>query len=358
MPSQVFFIPLVPDEPPASIDAKVLRLFDAAHFIDLIDADALVGLKLHFGEEGNHNHIQAAWLGSLITRLRERRAKPFWTETSTLYVGARANAVDHALLAHRHGFGIEATGIPTIFSDGLSGRDEVEVPLPQLDGKVVRVAEDVAHMNALLVLSHATGHCTAGYGGTFKNLGMGLSSRKGKLYQHAVVRPFVDGERCRGCGLCARHCPARAIAIGVDRRAVIDPEQCIGCGECLATCRADAVTFEWSREAALLQERMIEQAAGVLQLMAGRIGFINFISQVGRDCDCLPSSKKETLIDALGILASRDPLAIERATLDLIEKRLGRPLGQAAYDIDFSVQLTAARALGLGSEDYVLVELD
>lgn len=140
--------------------------------------------------------------------------------------------------------------------------------------------------------------------------------------------------------------------------AAISKKACIGCGECLATCRTDAVTFDWNSESVKLQERLLEQAAGVIELLRGRMGFMNFIHRVGSLCDCAPSSPKDTLIDALGILASSDPLAIEQATIDLMNRRLGCDFHRHSHGVDFEVQFRSAEKLGLGSRDYVLIELD
>ncbi len=103
---------------------------------------------------------------------------------------------------------------------------------------------------------------------------------------------------------------------------------------------------------------MAEQAAGVARRLEGRVGYLNFVMDVSKDCDCLASSPGDMLLRRAGILASLDPVAIDQASLDLVERQLGRPLRKAAYDIDFEPQLEAAERMGMGSRAYDLVTLD
>jgi uncharacterized Fe-S center protein len=243
-----------------------------------------------------------------------------------------------------------------VIADGLTGRGEVRVAVSGKHSQEVGIAPAVAEAGALLVVSHATGHLVAGFGGAIKNLGMGLSSRKGKLYQHSVVKPRVRQAACVACGACIAWCPIGAITLRGDH-AAIDPRTCIGCGECLAACRVGAVRFEWRMASRGLQERMAEQAAGVVARLGDHIGYLTFVLDVGKDCDCLASRPKDVLVRRAGLVASRDPVALDQAAIDLVERHLGGPLRQAAYDIDFEPQIAAAEALGLGSRAYSLVTL-
>ncbi len=357
MPATVWFAPLTEEQDDAAIRARVAALFDAADFASLVRPAGLVAIKTHFGERGNENFVKPRLLLSLIERLERCGGKPFWTDTNTLYLGQRSNAVDHVKLADSHGFSVAETGIPVIIADGLTGRGEVRVPVPGKHSSEVGIAPAVAEAAALVVVSHATGHLVAGFGGAVKNLGMGLSSRKGKLYQHSVVKPRVDTQICIGCRGCLVWCPTGAISMR-ERRAFIDPKACIGCGECLAACQIGAVRFQWRMASRGLQERMAEQAAGVARRLEGRVGYLNFVMDVSKDCDCLASSPGDMLLRRAGILASLDPVAIDQASLDLVERQLGRPLRKAAYDIDFEPQLEAAERMGMGSRAYDLVTLD
>ena len=357
MPSDVWFSPLTDQHDDDDIRAKVGTLFDAAGMAQLLRPRGLVAIKVHFGELDNHNFVKPRLLASLVDRIEQAGGKPFWTDTNTLYLGQRSNAVDHIKLAESHGFTVAATGVPVVIADGLTGRGEVRVPVPGKHSQEVGIAPAVAEAAALVVISHATGHLVAGFGGAIKNLGMGLSSRKGKLYQHSVVKPRVDADICIGCRTCIAWCPTGAITMHGEH-AHIDPEACIGCGECLASCQIGAVRFQWRMASRGLQERMADQAAGVAARLEGRIGYLTFVMDVGKDCDCLASNPADVLIRRAGILASLDPVALDQASLDLIERHLGRPLRAAAYDIDFEPQLQAAEALGLGSREYRLVEVE
>ena len=82
--------------------------------------------------------------------------------------------------------------------------------------------------DSMIVLTHLTGHIAAGYGGAFKNLGMGLGSRAGKLHMHSDLRPTINQEKCIGCSTCIENCNYDAIEI-INGKAKIDSEKCAGC---------------------------------------------------------------------------------------------------------------------------------
>ena len=109
--------------------------------------------------------------------------------------------------------------------------------------------------DAVVVLTHVTGHLAAGLGASIKNVAMGFAGRAGKLQQHHDAEPIFSADKCVACGLCAQHCPPDAIAVG--DVAVLDPELCIGCGECYAFCPHGAVSFNWSTTSVEIQKKMV-----------------------------------------------------------------------------------------------------
>lgn len=362
MTATVYFAPVTPEESIPAIREKVHALWERAAPQDLVGDRDLVALKVHFGEKGNQNFIRPPLLMPLVERVRKARGRPFWTDTNTLYTGPRANAVDHIRLAHDHGFSIEETGCPVIIADGPTGREEVEVEVGGRHSRKVGVAAGVSTCDALVVASHATGHLVAGFGATLKNLGMGLSSRKGKLYQHSVVKPWVDEAQCRGDWACMKWCPVDAIehTTSEDGRPVarIVKSTCIGCGECLSACRPGAIRFAWKMASPGLQERMAEQAMGVVSLLGKRMVCFCYLLDVSRNCDCLPSKPEDMMLPALGVAAATDPVALDQACLDLIEQRLGGPLSEHAHDVDPTAQIAYAEELGMGTRQYERVDLE
>jgi hypothetical protein len=264
--------------------------------------------------------------------------------------------VGHARVARDHGFGAEAVGAPFVPADGLIGADEIEIPIE--GGKhyeAVAIAAAIIQARGLVVLSHATGHLGTGLGAALKNLGMGCASRKGKLRQHHGQQPRIDADACTACGTCADFCPSDAIE--VTEAAHIDPTLCIGCGECIAVCRDDAVRFGWGIMGAELQERVAEHAAGVVRSKPGKIAYLTVAQNITKDCDCL-GLDQAPLIDDIGILASRDPVAIDAAVLDLVAERAGHSLESMSYPkVDAGAQIRHAEALGLGHREYELVRV-
>lgn len=356
MPAKVWYAPASSAEPLEVIAAKVEALYDAADFSSFLEPGELVAIKMHFGEKNNDTHVKPEMVKPIVGRVKQAGAKPFLTDTNVLYRSQRSNAVDHLQLIHEHGFTLERVGAPVLILDGLRGNQEEEIPIPGQIYRSVSLAAGLALADALIVVSHVTGHMGTGLGGTLKNMGMGLSSRMGKLRQHSATKPYVDERSCTGCWVCIRWCPEDAIEKHGEV-AWIDPEKCIGCGECLVVCRFDAVRHDWRVESVELQRRVAEHALGAALNKKGKVGYFNFVINVTKDCDCL-GRKQVPVVPDVGILASYDPVAIDTAALDLIRSTAGAELFRFSYPhLDGREQLRHGEKIGLGSMDYEIVEV-
>ena len=300
--------------------------------------------------------VPPALVRPVIEEIIQIEANPFLTDTCVLYKSERDNAVDHLRVAEEHGFTIEDVGAPVIIADGLLGRAERDVAIPGQIFKNVSLAPAAIESNALIVISHVTGHLATGIGAAVKNLGMGFASRRGKLRQHSVMKPGIAGKKCTGCEVCIQWCPEDAISME-DDVARIDGKRCIGCGECLTVCRFDAVKFDWKMKESDLQQRMAEHALGAVIGKPGKVGCMNFLISVTKDCDCFNVRQKPIMPD-IGILAGTDPVAVDTASLDLIRERNGKELTDMTYPhIDSRTQLRHGEAVGLGTMTYELIEI-
>ncbi len=335
------------------LERMLLQLIREKKLLNFIAAKDMVAVKTHFGEQGSDGFVRPHFLRGLGELVKRKNGKPFLTETSTLYLGRRSNAVDHLHQAYEHGFTPQETGMPIIMADGLLGDEELEVAISGRHYRSVKIATLAVKVQGLVVVSHFTGHVAAGFGAALKNLGMGLASRRGKLLQHSTVTPTIRAKKCTACGNCVRWCPASAISVGAEGIAVIDSKKCIGCAECLAVCRFDAVGFNWSESYEVLQEKIAEHALGVVETKRGKALYINFLTRITKDCDCM--DRYEPVCPDIGILVGSDPLALDTASLDLVETRLGRPFAELSYRIPMRRQLEHARSIGLGSSDYELL---
>ena len=354
--SEVYLVPARMDEADAELERATETLWDAASLGRVLRPNDLTAIKLHVGEPGTPTYVRPAIARALVRRVAGADAQPFLTDTAVLYKSPRDNGVGHASVAHAHGFGIGSVGAPFVPADGLIGADEVELPVEGKFYRSVAVATGIAQARSMVVLTHATGHLGTGLGGALKNLGMGCAARKAKLRQHHGQQPHIDGDACTACGECAEWCPSDAIS--VDGVAEIDGTACIGCGECIAVCRDDAVSFGWGVMGTELQQRVAEHAAGIVLSKPGRIAFVTAVMAVTKDCDCLGLDQPPLLPD-IGLLASLDPVALDRATLDLIHDRAGRTLESMSYPrVQAFEQLRHAERLGIGDAEYQLIEVE
>ncbi len=351
MKSKVYFVPISLKEEKIKIREALVLLLKKTNFLDKVEKNDFVGIKIHFGEEGNRGFVKPTYLNDLIKEIQKKGAKPFLTDTNTLYVGKRANAVDHLILASKHGFTVEETGAPVIISDGLLGNNEIKVKIDGKHFKEVPIARELGLCQAILSINHFTGHIVTHFGAGIKNLGMGGSARAGKLLQHSNISPRVNISKCTGCEECIKWCSTNSISM-VEGKAKIDPKTCIGCGQCLSVCIFYAISFSWNESSELVQEKMVEHTLGVLKGKGEKVAHITFLTHITEECDCI-AKDEEPLCEDIGILASGDVVAIDKASLDLVEKKLGKKISNLPEK-----QIQYAESLGLGSSKYELETLN
>ena len=354
--SRAFYVPADGKEAAESLSAKIRKAYLAIGLNDRIAEDDFVAMKIHFGEKHNTGYIKPQWLKGVVAELRKRTSRAFLTDSNTLYVGRRSNSIDHIQLAWSHGFTPDVVEVPVIIADGLIGRDDREIEAGRSRVRAAKIAGAILDADALLCLTHVTGHVQTGIGASIKNMGMGCASRAGKLDQHSVVRPRVSAKVCRNCGICLDQCPEAAI-VQAEGHAVIDGEKCVGCGECLVVCKPGAITWRWDEDSPRLQEKLAEYALTVQSRFKGKVGFVNVLIHVTKDCDCMAKSQPP-IVEDIGIVASADPVAVDKATADLILARAGEDVFRKGYDLDWAVQLRHGESIGLGCAAYTLTTLD
>ena len=358
MGSKVYFIEAFVNDGEHLISEKARKLFETGGFADCFKENDFTAVKVHVGEGANNTYITPPCIKGLVDELLRLKTKPFVTDTSTLYTGRRHNAIDHTILASEHGFCSDGLGIPFIVSDGLFGTAETAVPVNGKLNKVVFIASDIVRCQSILSVAHFTGHVATCAAATLKTLGMGCASRKGKMRQHAALKPSIT-DKCKRCGECLKHCPAGAITID-DIKAHIDTDKCIGCAECVVVCRFGAVKYDWGTENKLLQKNIAEHALGVLKGKENRAAFFNYVISVTKDCDCFGTADMHKIVDDIGILASTDPVAVDKAALDLVEATGGRKLAELLENdkLEPNYQIEHAELVGLGSANYELMEVN
>lgn len=358
MASKVHFIKASVKEGEAVISKKSVGLFKAGKFAKCFEKNDFIAVKVHVGEGGNTTYIKAGCIKGLVDELVRLKTKPFLTDTSTLYTGRRHNAIDHYILAAEHGFSVEKLGVPFIAPDGLFGTAETAVEINGELNKEVFIAYDIVRCQSILSVAHCTGHLATCLAATLKTLGMGCSSRKGKMRQHSALKPSVKKSKCTRCGQCVKYCPEHAITLG-DIQAHIDQDKCIGCAECVAVCRFDAVKYDFGTESEILQEEVAEHALGAVAGKEGRAVFFNYAISITEDCDCFETPDMRNIVTDIGILASTDAVAVDSAALDMIEQAGGKSLGKLTgrKELDARKQLEHAERIGLGTTKYKLVEI-
>ena len=357
---------------------KLDALLDRTDLNKKIKERDLVAIKLHFGERGNTAFIRPIFLRRIVDWVKQYKGKPFLTDTNTLYIGTRGEAISHLTTAYQNGFVYSVVDAPLLISDGLRGNSAVKITIDKPHFKTVSISHAIYMADALISVAHFKGHELCGFAGTLKNLGMGCASREGKLSQHSNISPRVKAKVCKGCELCLTTCAHEAISMlpskaeieSKRRTAFIDPKKCIGCGECILTCPTGAVQIQWNETIPVFQKKMVEYAYGAVENKKGKGLYLNFLTQISPACDCWGYSDTPIVSD-IGILCSEDPVAIDQASVDLVNAQEGNRSSKltkhwnpgedkfhALYPkVDWSIQLAYGEEIGLGTRNYELIKI-
>lgn len=299
-----------------------------------------VPIKAHFGEMGNKTYIPPRCYEDIIGYLGENGAAASYIETNVLYRGSRTTSENHIKTAITHGF----TQIPIIIADGDIGTEYDEIAIHKEYIQSCKIGKAYQNYKQFIVVSHFKGHMAAGFGGALKQLAMGFAARGGKLAQHSGISPVVQSKSCISCGLCVKKCDYGAIQM--NGTAVIDKSKCIGCAGCIAVCPKGAIQNTWGGTHFL--EKLAEYAYGASK--DKDIIYISFVHNITKDCDCMGISMKP-IARNIGIVAGKDPVALDTACLDLVQRESGEKLFENGRKT-----LQHAEKIGLGTMEYELIE--
>ena len=261
-----------------------------------------VAVKVHSGEKGNQNYLHPEFMRPIVEHVHGTIV-----ECNTAYEGARNTTEKHQQLIKDHGW---TDYFPVDIMDA-----EADTTLEIPNGKAIKqnfVGQNLNNYDSMLVLSHFKGHPMGGYGGALKQLSIGVASSAGKAWIHSAGKTKDQNEL-------------------------------------------------WSNVAEQDQflEAMADAASSVVAHFNGNMAFINIMCNMSVDCDCCAVAEDPCMKD-IGILASLDPIAIDRACIDLVKNSDDPGRGHLLERITSrhgEHTIEAAATLGFGSTDYELIEL-
>lgn len=350
-----------------SLPMKLKKLIYAAGMDQIDFKNKYAAIKLHFGEPGNLAFLRPNYAKVVADVVKELGGRPFLTDCNTLYVGGRKNALDHMDSAYENGFSPFSTGCHVIIGDGLKGTDEELVPIDGDYIKEAKIGKAVMDADVLISLTHFKGHECTGFGGTFKNIGMGCGSRAGKMEMHNAGKPSVEHDVCIGCGACKRDCAHDAISISA-KKATIDHSKCVGCGRCIGRCPVDAISAPGDEAFDVLNCKIAEYTYAVVK---DKPSFhISLVIDVSPYCDCHGENDMPIVPD-VGMFASFDPVALDQACADAVnaqpciagsvleererEHGLKDHFKNTHPDTNWESCLEHAVKLGMGSREYEIL---
>jgi uncharacterized Fe-S center protein len=372
-----------------SLLEKLDRLISKADIERIDFMKKYTAIKIHFGEPGNLAFLRPNFAKTVADRIKILGGIPFLTDCNTLYVGRRNQGLAHLDAANENGYFPMSTGCQNIIADGIRGIDDIDVPIQGGEYcAVAHIGRAIMDADIVVSLTHFKGHEMTGFGGTLKNIGMGSGSKAGKMDMHNDGKPQVRKDACIGCKICARFCAHGAIGFEEGESAPgerqqtkaplctahIDHNKCAGCGRCIGACSKNAIDNNSGTSNLALNGKIAEYAKAVLD---GRPNFhISVVNQVSPYCDCHGESDAAVVPD-IGIFASFDPVALDKACIDAVNAAPGvgtsilaerepthkDETGNADHFIDihptadWRSQIAHAEKIGLGSGKYELVTM-
>lgn len=258
-----------------------------------------VAIKVHSGEKGNQNFLRPDFWKPIIDSVGG-----VVVECNTAYEGERNTTDKHLRLIQEHGWN-DYFDVDLLDGDG----PDMELAIP--NGKVIKknfVGKNLKNYDSMIVLSHFKGHPMGGYGGALKQLSIGLASSYGKAYIH-------------GAG---------------------DPSRI------------------WTADHDKFLESMADASSSIVDYFKGNIVYINVMKNMSVDCDCCAKAEDPCMKD-IGILASADPVAIDRACVDLVYSSNDEGRNHLVERIESrngTHTIECAESMGVGTTDYNLVTID
>lgn len=314
---------------------SVMKLYEKLQF----KPKGKLGVKVHFGEKGNKNYRRPHYIEALVKKL-----KGTFVETNTIYGDNRSNTENHVKLAKEHGWGYAPIHI-------LDRDGETTFPYSGQFFDKIYVGKGMDEYASFLVVSHFKGHKMNGIGGALKNLAMGFGTKNGKKAQHYKQIPKVEKDVCISCGICVQQCPVKAI----DKEINIS-DACIGCGKCVTVCPVGAMKASSSfDQSGGFQKKVAEYATAMHKRY--HTTYINFLNNISASCDCMGNAENPFTED-IGILASHDPVALDQACYDLVNRKMKvNDAFKHHSSVSGTPGLDHAEKLGAGTIKYELIEL-
>jgi len=267
-------------------------------------SDVLV--KIHFGEPGNKTALFPKDVEPIINSLKDSDLRPTFIDTLVAYSSPRGTVKGYEQVVKERGYDNLA---PFVISDSYT---EVETK-----DFVAQVCKELVEAKNILVLSHVKGHACSGFGGAIKNLGMGGVMAETKSVEHSLCKPKLVSA-CTGCGICVDRCPAGAIRL-TNGKAEFNLDTCWGCSICQLSCPHGCIAPEKSS----FDDLLAQGAAAVINNLPQTAYYVNIIKNVTKFCDCEVDSGAVIAQD-VGVLFSDNPVAIDKASVELVRKTEGR----------------------------------
>ncbi len=316
-----------------------------------------VAIKMHVGDHVGYSTIPPIFVRKLVSFVQSCGAECFIT--------------DHAV-AERHpehrGYTESNLGCPVLdacsyFGQYFYPKDVAFETLTNVD-----VAGLIHDADFLINFSHVKGHGSCGFGGACKNIAMGCVTQRTRHQIHGLEGGLVwDGQKCTHCKKCLGSCNHHANEFREDGQYSVNYHHCTLCQHCVKVCPTGAIALD-SHDYQDFQTGMAITTKTVLDTFEpGNAYYINVLTQITAMCDCWGLTTP-SLVPDIGIMASDDIVAIERASMDqiLFENLIpqGVPMGyvlgdqghlfQRLHGKDPYIQLEKLKEQGLGTDEYVL----
>ena len=364
MASKVLFAPMkyARYEATQTLPAKFGRMLEKSPLGDMVNGKK-VAIKMHVGDGITYSTIPPVFITILVDYIHKHGGNCFITDH---YISSRH--------PERRGYTEANLGCPILESTGYMGKYFYEKDVDYKTLRHVDIAGLIHDADVLVDFSHVKGHGSCGFGGACKNIAMGCVTDRTRHEIHSLEGGLVwDKDKCVHCKQCIPACNHHANSFttdGKDGVYKVNYHHCTMCQHCLKVCPKHAITLD-SHDYADFQSGMALTTKTVLDTFApGSVYFINVLAMITALCDCWGMTTP-SLVPDIGIMASDDIVAIERASIDAIKVEdlipVGVPAGmklgteghlfQRLHGKNPYVQLDKLEACGLGTQEYELVEI-